>query len=232
MALSPVAQQEPDSQVPSRLPATAPLYADDLPDLCRADEATLKNRIATSTLQVVSAVLVALIPDLQTLQWHHAREEFVAKELSDKLPEVKGAIVRGQEGSRVWSIWTRTFGNEEDGHTLNILRIVIEGEEDFERQTLGQEPSMSSLGPSDQHRVLAAASVLQAARQEAAAWIMNDVQIWNPTTLATLAVKHLYPSATLIHRDAESIASLRWRSPSMYPAIDVQWIGNEKYGWC
>lgn len=180
----------------------------------------------------VPSVFVALVPDLQTMQWHHAREEFVAKELFDKLPDIKGSIVRGQEGSRVWSIWTRTFGNENEGHTLNILRIVIEAEEDIESQTLGQAPSMSSLGPSDQQRVLAAASVLQAARQEAAAWTMNDVQIWNPTTLVTLAVKHLYPSATIIHRDAESIASLRWRSPGMEPGVEVRWIGNEKYGWC
>lgn len=178
------------------------------------------------------AVLVALVTDLRTMQWHHSREEFVAKELFDKLPEVKGAIVRGQEGSRVWSIWTRTFGNEKDGHTLNILRIVIEGEEDFERQTLGHEPSMSSVGSSNQQRVLAAASVLQAARQEAAAWKMQDVRIWNPTSLVTLAVKHLDPSATLVHRDGESIASLRWRSPGMDPGVEVRWVVNEKYGWC
>jgi hypothetical protein len=231
MALSPVAQQEANSRSPSRLPAAAPLYADDLPDLCRADGAALSMRMARSASRA-PAVLVALVPDFQTVQWHFAREEFVAKELFDKLPKIKGSIVRGQEGSRVWSIWTRTFGNENEGHTLNILRIVIEGEEDFDSQALGQEPSMSSLGSSDRQRVLAAASVLQAARQEAAAWTMNDVQIWNPTTLAALAVKHLYPSATIIHRDAESIASLRWRSPGMEPGVEVRWIGNEKYGWC
>lgn len=231
MTLSPVAHREADSRSPSRLPATTSLHADDLPDLCRADEAALRNDMARSASRD-PAVLIALAPDLRTMQWHCAREDFVAKEMFDKLPEVRGAIVQGQEGPRVWSIWTRTFGKDKDGHTLNILRIVIEGEEEPKRKTLGQEPSISSLGSSDQQRVLAAASVLQAARQEAAAWKMQDVQIWNPTPLATLAVKHLDPSAVLIHRDAESIASLRWRSPGIDPGLGVRWIVNEKFGWC
>ena len=166
------------------------------------------------------------------MQWHSAREDFAAKELFNKRPKVKGAIVQVEEGIRVWCIWTRTFGNERHGNTLHILRLVIEGEEDFERHWLGEESSTPSLGSSNKQRVFAAASVLQAARQEAATWTMTDVQIWNPTPLAVLAAKHLDSSVSVLHRDDESIASLRWHGSKLDPGVEINWIGNEKYGWC
>ena len=231
MALDPAKQHKDDSNPSKNLQAADLLYADDLPDLCRADETALRASIAQST-SLDGGITVALIPDIETIRWHHAREEFIAKELFNKPPPVKGAIVKGEDGSRVWCIWTRTFGDEEAGNTLNVLRLVIEGDEDLGRQTSADGFSLIALRSADQQRVLAAASVLHEARREAAAWTMKDVQIWNPTHLAMLAVRYLDSSATLIERDEESIASLRWHGPKLAPGVEINWVGNEKYGWC
>ena len=229
--MDPAEQHEDDSNPSKNLQAADLLHADELPELCRADEAALRARMAQSA-SLNGGITVALIPDVETIGWHHAREEFIAKELFNEPPLVKGAIVKGEDGSRVWCIWTRTFGGEEAGNTLNILRLVIEGDEDLGRQTSQDGSALTSLRSADQQRVLAAASVLQAARREAAAWAMKDVQIWNPTHLAMLAVRYLDPSATLVQRDEESIASLRWHGPELTPGVEINWVGNEKYGWC
>ena len=231
MALDPAKQRKDGSNPFKNLQAADLLYADDLPDLCRADEAALRARIAQPK-SPDGGITVALVPDVETIRWHHAREEFIAKELFNKPLPVKGAIVRGEDGSRVWCIWTRTFGGEEAENTLNILRLVIEGDEDLGRQTSQDGSSLTSLRSADQQRVLAAASVLQEARREAVAWTMKDVQIWNPTHLAMLAVRYLDSSATLIQRDEDSIASLRWHGPELAPGVEINWVGNEKYGWC
>lgn len=230
MALEPEAQSDSDFYSSRNSPAAASLYADDLAELCTADEAALRDRVAAFPMRT-DHVLVALIPDIHTLQWHHAREDFLAEELFKRSPVIKGAMTKTEDGSRVWCTWTRTFGNEEDGHILNILRLVIEGEEHFERQ-VSEEAGVNSLPSSDQQRLSATASILQAAQREAAAWSMQDVQIWNPSPLATLAVKHIKPSATLVHRDSESIASLRWHGPGVGSNVEIDWIANEKYGWC
>lgn len=102
-----------------------PLHAEDLAELCKADELALKAKLE-SPIADPSRVRVALIPDANTIQWHHAREEFLAQKLLGRWPDIKGAIAERSAGERVWGIWTRTFSSEEN--TLNILRLVIEDE--------------------------------------------------------------------------------------------------------
>ena len=180
-----------------------------------------------------SKLRVALIPDAQTIQWHHAREEFVAKELFDRTPEVKGAMAQTETpGERVWCIWTRIYGNEHDGNTLNILRIVIEGEAELIRQVSEVDEENTHLVPLLRKKAEATALVLQAAQHEAAKWGMKDVQIWNPSEMCIEAAEQIKPNVKVIHRDEESIASLRWHGPEVGEGVEVEWIRNEKYGWC
>ena len=208
----------------------SPLYTDDLAELCKADEIALKAALAKSRAGS-SEIKVALIPDVITISWHHAREEFVANELLGRMPQVKGAIVKDIEGARAWCIWTRTFGSEQDGNTLNILRLVVEGE--TENCAIADEAA--STVPfilSNHSQILAATAVIQSACREAAKWPIKDVQLWNPTPLTILAAKQVEPSAKVIDREDESIASLRWHGLESDPGMKVTWIGNEKYGWC
>ena len=174
---------------------------------------------------------VTLIPDLKTMQWHHAREEFAGREMLGREPEIKGAYRDCEGSSQVWCIWTRTFGSTEAGNTLNILRIFVEGDENTVRHGSKTGGQLSDLTSADQAKLQGAAAVLCAAQIEAARWDMKDVQIWNPSPLVVLAARQIEPSTELIHRDDESIASLRWHGEPE-DRTKVEWVSNEKYGWC
>jgi hypothetical protein len=202
-----------------------PLLAGDLAKLCSLDDQWLRDSISKPAN--IPSIRVALIPDIKTMQWHHAREEFAGREMLGKDPDIKGAYSTTVNGDQVWCIWTRTFGSTADGNTLNILRFIIEGEQ-LVRQN---ENDPIVLEPSDQAKARAGAAVLRAAQEEAARWEMGNVQIWNPTPLTVLAAKEVEPGAQVIHRDEESIASLRWHGVKA-DRSKVQWVGNEKYGWC
>ena len=205
------------------------LRADDLEELCSLDEKSLRAHIAKDIPS--KKIRVALIPDLKTMQWHHAREEFAGREMLDREPDIKGAHARCEDGSQVWCIWTRTFGSTKAGNTLNILRFYIEGEEDtarYDSEAVGDPTDSKSISHA---KLQAAAAVLHEAQVEAARWDMKDVQIWNPNPLTILAARHIEPTTELIHRDSESIASLRWHGEPE-DRTNVEWISNEKYGWC
>ena len=179
---------------------------------------------------------VALIPDLKTIQWHHAREEFAGRETLDREPDIKGAYMDCEDSSQVWCIWTRTFGSTKAGstkagNTLNVLRFFIEGEEDTVRYEPGALGDLTDSKSTNRAKLLGAAAVLHAAQVEAARWAMRDIQIWNPSPLLVLAARHIQPSTELVHRHDESIASLKWHGESADPTA-IEWVSNEKYGWC
>jgi hypothetical protein len=206
------------------------LYADDLEALCKIDEALIKKSLQSRAKG--SKIAVALIPDVDTIRWHHAREEFVGTELHGKSPKVKGAIVGTEEGKRVWCYWTRTWYNEDPsqskGNTLYILRVVIEDDGSSSWERSDANPSSS-----DHKHDAAIAALFALAQQEAEEWKMEEVMAWNPSAATLAAAQKLYSSAKVIDRDLESIASLQW-----YPSHEgriadlIDWVGNEKYGWC
>jgi hypothetical protein len=198
------------------LPTAYPLYEEDLEELCVIDEELMRRRLESR--RAGSNVAVAIVPDIQTIRWHHARENFVGKELHGKAPKVKGAMVGSEKGKRIWCYWTRMWyndnPNEAKGNTLHILRVVMEDE----RQ---------------QNAADAIAALLAMAQQETQEWKMAEVEAWNPSEAVTAAAQKLYPSAKVIDRDTESIASLRWHPPHTGRVADsIDWVGNEKYVWC
>lgn len=224
IALAPV-----DGEKRTALTGARPLQADDLEKLCNLDEQSLRAAMARDVS--CKRTRVALMPDLKTMQWHHAREEFVGREMLGREPDIKGAYVECEDSSRVWCIWTRTFGSTEAGNTLNILRFFIEGEEDTVRDESGATGDLKDLKSTDRAKLYGAAAVLHRAQVEAARWDMRDVQIWNPSPLLVLAARHIEPSTELVHRDDDSIASLRWHR-EVAEQTKVEWVSNEKYGWC
>ncbi|KAF2091289.1 hypothetical protein K490DRAFT_54182 [Saccharata proteae CBS 121410] len=211
----PASTDEPSSS----LPASRALHARDLADLCAADEALLRKNLREASTK--GKTQVAILPDVQTIRWHHAREEFVGKEFYGDVPVVKGAIVGDKPGKRVWCYWTRMWYNtdprESKDNTLHILRLVIEENVDSDDV------------------VPAIASILAAARNEAQRWHMAEVEAWNPSADTVEAARLLHGNAQVITRDKESISSMLWYGEkgdggSIVDAID--WVGNEKYGWC
>ncbi|KAJ4986686.1 lysine acetyltransferase [Stagonosporopsis vannaccii] len=209
---------------PANLPTARPLYADDLPDLCKIDEELIRRSLESRTKG--SKTAVALVPDVETVQWHHAREEFVSQEIHGKVPQVKGAIVGDEVGKRVWCYWTRVWYNEDvvmvKGNTMHILRLVVEDD-----VLGGQAGSMS-----ERHTV-AIAALLAFAQREAEEWKTEHVELWSPSATAVAAGQTLDKSTKVIDRDAESIASLLWYPEHEGAAADhLEWISNEKYAWC
>ncbi|KAL8692597.1 MAG: hypothetical protein Q9218_002413 [Villophora microphyllina] len=221
---------KPNGERLEGLPAASVLVANDLKELCRTDEAWIRSDLSEPTTPA-SDTRVALIPDVVTMQWHHAREEFLAQELLGRRPLTKGALAATADGKRVWCIWTRTFGSSEDENVLHILRLVVEGENSCDRQGVNA-PGEGYRNVSDQALVAAVASILEAAQLEASDWGMASVQFWNPSTLSVWAAKYLNPLTEIIQRDDESLTSLRWHKGSSSDNTKVDWISNEKYGWC
>lgn len=212
------------------LPKTNLIFAEDVEELCRIDEVLLRSAMAKSTSSK-KALQVALIPDAATMQWHHAREEFLGERLCDRFPFTKGALAKTARGRRTWCIWTRTFGASRHDDVLNILRLVVEEEKTVDEQVTEasvDEEAADSEGGS----VAAVAAILEQAQLEASFWGMSSVQLWNPSHLTLKAAKKIEPSVTLINRNEESIPSLRWHGNIPPEDTEIHWIANEKYGWC
>ncbi|KAL8857455.1 MAG: hypothetical protein Q9178_005949 [Gyalolechia marmorata] len=211
-------------------PRASLLAAEDIVELCTADEANLRSDMAMPAWPGV-AIRVALLPDVETMQWHHAREEFLAQVLLGRWPTAKGAMAETPDGRRVWCIWTRTFGASQNEKVLNILRLFVEGE------TNSDQPAVNGAAGNNQSHsaqalLRAIAAILQAAQVEASIWSMSSVQFWNPSPISVLAAQYLDPSVEIFDRHDESISSLRWHGKPMPDGVKIDWVSNEKYGWC
>ncbi|KAF2120916.1 hypothetical protein BDV96DRAFT_485399 [Lophiotrema nucula] len=220
------------TMVTSSLPTAQPLYEEDLEELCKIDEALIRNSLNSRPKSANTAV--AQLPDIETIRWHHAREDFVGKQVHGKAPKIKGAIVGTEKGKRVWCYWTRMWYNqnpeESKDNTLHILRLVIEDQGNSSWEGTGPD-HLNAISVGHQHAADIAALLLMAQR-EADEWRMDEVELWNPSSTAVAAAWMLDPEAKVVNRDTESIACLRW-----YPehegnvAETIDWVGNEKYGW-
>jgi len=210
---------KPTSEADSRLPESKLLKAQDLEELCTADEALLRRAILDFPPDGPDT-RVALIPDGATMMWHHAREEFLAQEVLNATPEAKGAVVETSDGKRVWCLWTRTFAKDEKENTLFILRLVVEGD-----YSLNENTAKDAL---HEERVLAVAACFNAAQREATKWSMRSVEFWNPSSIAIEGAMVICPSAKVVQRETESIPCLNWYDDD----TNVEWVINEKFGWC
>ncbi|KAL8960733.1 MAG: hypothetical protein Q9193_002610 [Seirophora villosa] len=198
----------------------------DLEELCTVDEVLLKSAMARPASPDVD-IRVALIPDAATMQWHHAREEFLGMKLCNRFPTHKGALAKTTDGRRAWCVWTRTFGTSPQENLLNILRLVVEEEE-----AIGRNSLEITAGKDHEASETAIAAILEAAQLEASSWGMTSVQLWNPSPLTIRAAKKVEPSFAMIDREDESLPSLRWHGKTLPANPIIGWIANEKYAWC
>lgn len=205
------------------LPPVRLLQSEDLPELCDIDEEMTRARLSRAK----HTPAVAIRPNYPIVQWHHAREEYIGREVFDRIPRIKGAVV-GEVGSRVWCYWTHVWTNpqEDAPNTLHILRLVIEDEAFSDFAPATPEAAAEKKGTPLAQSI---AALFAAAQSEAAAWGMREVLLWNPTSTALAAAQSLDGKAAVEHRQKESIASLRWYGEGSWE--DVDWICNEKYGW-
>ncbi|KAL4939168.1 hypothetical protein BDV06DRAFT_225248 [Aspergillus oleicola] len=194
-----------------------PLYAEDLQQLCEEDEAL--SRMAMERPSQSRKTRFMIIPDLEHMLWHHSKEEFAGMTLFQKKPDVKGAIF-GEPGNRIWAIWTHRFyeppSPTASSNTLYILRLVIEN----------QDKLVSA------SHVEGMNAVITAAQSEASTWGLHIVKLWDPSP----AVQDLVKLAGIEHqfedRKEDGICFLRWYGSGSGKPDGIEWVGNEKYGWC
>ena len=175
-----------------------------------------------------SQIKIAFVPNPEIMAWHHAREEFVAKEVLGLVPEVKGAIISRQDGMRTWCIWTRSYARNPTENTLFILRMVVEGGAAPETKSSRRCSNEEIV---DKETALEVAACLSAAQQEAHKWDLRSVEIWNPSLSVLAGAQRISSAVKTIHRDTESIPCLLWYGSDSTEG-HVEWIANEKYGWC
>ncbi|EFE42598.1 conserved hypothetical protein [Trichophyton verrucosum HKI 0517] len=166
--------------------------------------------------KVSSKAIAAFPPDFAHMSWHWARDEFYSQILRPEKGEthVKGAAVPSR---KVFMTWNRKYGATPKDCTLYILR------------TQHEEPS----SPAERQGVVEAlAAILRRARVEAHEWNVDHVQIWNPSALVKEAIQIADPDAAEVHREKDSIPCLKWDGDKFGYGENVDWMWNERYGWC
>jgi len=207
------------------------LESEDLQKLCELDEAMVRQSLTRAR---DGKTHVCIIPDHEHIQWHHVREDFMCQKIFGKQPTVRGAII-GEDGHRLWAIWTRNFygpvGKASSGNTLHILRLVIEdevSESSFSSKTGGALSNGNSLD----EWTWKLKAVLQVAQMQAAEWSLRHVELWNPTPLVQSVIQKTDLQHSRVERESESIPMLMWYGEGDGKLDDLEWVGNEKYGWC
>jgi hypothetical protein len=195
------------------------LYSEDLEELCARDETYLRTEVQKRAKSTHKPA-VAIIPDHLTMTWHHLRENFMCSKLFPQRhpPTIHGAISAGSPGSRIWIIFTRVFygpvSDPKSGNALYILRLVVEDKQDTEENAQKLK------------------SVLEIAQAEAKEWPVGGVSIWNVGDDVKRLLERTGLEYKEVQREGESIASLMWYGSGKGDKENIEWVGNEKYGWC
>lgn len=204
-------------------PRATQLSSQDLQRLCEEDEAMIQKDLTRPSSNGMMRMM--LVPDLDHMLWHHKKEEFVCDKLFGKYPAVKGAIV-GETSDRIWAIWTHRFYGDPEAasseNTLYVLRLVIENQAASSESNVEQPKS----------RVEKMGAILQTAQDEAAQWNLQRVMMWHPSPLVLDLVEGTGIQHRIVEREHEGIASLLWYGDGSGKEDTLEWLGNEKYGWC
>jgi hypothetical protein len=242
------------SAAPSNLPPVRLLSTADLPSLCARDEVLIRTRLAHTKSQTHQNPAIAIIPDHATIAWHHARENFFARELGGReSPKFKGGLVYLQPpnaspqgttgdssggGGKIWCYWNRVWtehNDDKDPNTLYILRLAADDEEVMNKVLVEEEGDAA-----DDVVVEAVAALLHAARVQAREWGMKKVCMWSPSGVSVAAARRLMlqesgqdaaDAIRIITRENDSITSLRWFGEGG-AGRELEWWCNEKFQWC
>lgn len=203
----------------------------DLAQLCKKDELMIRKDMATPAKRMRKCVSV--IPDLDHMLWHIRKEDFGCDFLFGKVPFAKGAIA-GQPGNQIWVIWTHRYYSHPDSsvgdNTLYILRLVFENADMDSNSNSYLDLEKKAALRSDQVDNLRA--ILEAARDEAAHWKLDDVKLWHPTPAVQKMIVQSGIEYSAVERDEDSISCGLWYNENDDEGIAIEWINNEHYAWC
>ncbi|ERF68327.1 hypothetical protein EPUS_02783 [Endocarpon pusillum Z07020] len=187
------------------------LNAQDLRDrICPKAIAILETNLRLRSEHRPNIPHIAIRPDYDHMEWQHARENFQAKTLFDRDPNIKGAE---DLATGCALIWCRVWGEVPQNNKLHILHTVI--------PTDVKGDAISSI-----------AALLLRAQMEAKTWDMHGgVELWSPTPDVVNAAQSLagIERVQTTIRDKESVCSLRWIGGE---GEEVEWVADERYCWC
>lgn len=219
---------------PMRIPWSSmaqEIIEDDLGELCRRDETIIRDAMAKPTDGVKK--LVTILPDLDHMLWHIAKEDFATEHLFGKRPRAKGAIA-GLPGHQVWAIWTRRYythpNAESPGNVLYILRLVVEGDASANKPLSRRENG--SQRENQERQVDSLIAVLHCAQAEAAEWKLDHVKLWEPSTWVQDVITNSNLNHRIVEREEDSVASCLWYDDDSGQEAAPTWINNEHYAWC
>ena len=223
----------PPSKAPPESPLTREITEDDLAKLCRRDEAIIRE----SMIKLKDGVnkYITILPNLDHMLWHIAKENFATERLFGRTPRAKGAIV-GEPGSQVWAIWTRRYyshpdeDSQDQNNVLYIQRLLVEGEHSANKPTPTMEEDFSAKRMEKQAESLL--HVIQAAQAEAAEWRLDAVKLWEPSPWVQHVIKESKLVHRVAHREEDSIASCMWYDGNGERGTPPIWINNQHYAWC
>ncbi|KAL8908687.1 MAG: hypothetical protein Q9207_000655 [Kuettlingeria erythrocarpa] len=197
---------------PMKIPKTSEareIREDDLGELCRRDEAIIRDVMAKPTGGVKK--IVTILPDLEHMLWHIAKENFATEQLFGKRPCAKGAIA-GLPGHQAWGIWIHRYyahpNAESPNNVLYILRLVVEGDESANKPSSRRENGFRR--QTQEKQVDSLLAVLHRAQAEAAEWQLNHVKLWEPTPWVQDVIAKSNVNYRIVEREEDSIASCLW----------------------
>ncbi|OAL02794.1 hypothetical protein IQ06DRAFT_218420 [Phaeosphaeriaceae sp. SRC1lsM3a] len=209
----------------ARSPVVQDVLAEDIPALCEEDEIQLRRLLSMPPMN--QQTRMAIVPDMDHIGWHLAKEEFACDFLFGEVPKNKGAVA-GPKGSRVWVLWNHRYYDHPDknepNNVLYILRLVVEGDATYD------DASDAEGNYVEQKRNLQA--VIQAAQQEAHTWKLNTIQVWDPTPLVRKMLARMDLDYKIVEREHTSIASALWYHEDNDIGTTPLWLNNEHYAWC
>ncbi|KAG6368319.1 hypothetical protein INS49_002524 [Diaporthe citri] len=190
----------------SNLPRNRFLTAGDIESLCARDAESVKGEMRKTQISG-DQTLAAVAPTADLINLLQGRAHFIALKLFGKVTEHRGAITKAGDS---WVYWYHDFRKQQ----LAVLRIH-----------LPEEP--------DQRQSEQVASLLSDALQEALAWDLPKVTVWddNPIVLQALDLlkgQHAVEVASG-QRDRRSIPSLRWKGGHGSKTVTLHC--NEFYAW-
>ncbi|KAJ4367400.1 hypothetical protein N0V83_006982 [Neocucurbitaria cava] len=229
----------------------------DLEALCKRDETLLRKLMArpASTTCTDARLRMTIIPDVEHMGWHLAKENFACEHLfSGVVPQAKGAIAGDVVGSQVWAIWTHRYysrpphhgggdcvdssSQQQTNNVLYILRLVMEADETASR--LPSDATKTFLEPAGNGEKYAQQmgylkAVLQAAAAEAREWKLDVVKLWDPTPLVRgMLMKMGDLGCVEVEREDEGIACGLWydeQGEVLGGEEGMVWVNNEHYAW-
>ncbi|KAI3394991.1 hypothetical protein diail_1880 [Diaporthe ilicicola] len=188
------------------LPANRFLGSGDISSLCERDVESVKKEMLKTQISA-DQTLASVAPTADVVNLLQERASFVASKQCGKITQRRGAISGSEES---WIYWYHDFRKEQ----LAVLRVHLPDE-------------------SNQRQFEEVASLLLDALEEASAWTLPKVTVWdaNPDVIQALNLLKDQHGVEITsgQRSLRSIPSLRWKGGEGSKKVTLRF--NEFYAW-